>query len=98
MFDNTKPRSENSGLVQASHDFSGAESLSVTIMEAVACAQGTEIENLDQQLFDVVDPDALDRLFRPTDTTTYEAEVRFVIDDSAVVIRNTGDVFVRPLD
>jgi|AntRauTorcE11898_2_1112593.scaffolds.fasta_scaffold57694_2 hypothetical protein len=98
MFDDTKPESDNSGLVQARHDFAGTESLSVTIMEAVASAQGTDTENLEQRLFDVVDPDALDRLFRPTDATTYEAEVRFVIAENAVVIRNTGDVFVRPLN
>lgn len=98
MFDDTKPEKEDYGLVQATHDFSGTGSLSVTIMEAVACAQDTDTENLDQKLFNVVDPDALDRLFEPTDDTVYEAKIRFVIEDSAVVIRNTGDVFVRPLD
>ncbi|MEF8785617.1 MAG: HalOD1 output domain-containing protein [Haloarculaceae archaeon] len=98
MFDDTEPESDAGGLVKASHDFAGVESLSVTIIEAVACAQDTDTENLEQQLFDVVDPDALDQLFGPTDPTTYEAEVRFVIDDNAVVIRNTGDVFVRALD
>lgn len=98
MFDNTRPETGNGALVQATHDFSDSESLSVTIMEAVACAQDTDTEDLEQKLFDVIDPDALDRLFGPTDVTTYEAEVQFVIEDSAVVIRNTGDVFVRPLD
>lgn len=98
MYDDTKPESNNSGLVRASYDPEETESLSVTIVEAVAKAKGISAENLDDRLFDVVDPDALDRLFRPTDAMTNEAEVRFIIDNHAVVIQNTGDVFVRPLE
>ncbi len=98
MFDDTKSETDDCRLVQATHDFSGSGSLSVTIMEAVACAQDTSTDSMEQKLFDVIDPDALDCLFGPTDDIVYEAKVRFVIEDSAVVIRNTGDVFVRPLD
>ena len=98
MFDDTRPETDDGGLVTATFDPNGAESLSVTITEAVACANGVASDELDVRLFDAIDPDALERLFGPTDRSESEAEVRFHIDGNAVVVRNTGDVFVRPVE
>lgn len=98
MFDDTAPETDDGGLVTATFDPNGAESLSVTITEAVACAKGIASDELESRLFDAVDPDALDRLFGPTDRSTHQAEVRFHIDGTSVVVRNTGDIFVRSLE
>jgi len=98
MYDNTTPETDDGGFVTATYDPDGAESLSVTVTEAVACAEGIASDELETRLFDAIDPDALERLFRPTDCTTHEAEVRFLVDGNSVVVRNTGDVFVRPVE
>jgi hypothetical protein len=98
MFDDTTPEADDGGLVTATVDPDGAESLSVTITEAVARAKGVASDELDARLFDAIDPDALERLFDPTDRSTHEAEVRFHIDGNSVVVQNTGDIFVRPLE
>ena len=66
MFDDTRPETKDSGLVTATFDPNGAESLSVTITEAVACANGVASDELEVRLFDAIDPDALDCLFAPT--------------------------------
>ena len=98
MFDDTTPETDESGFVRAKYNPDGTESLSVTIAEAVARSKGAPIDDLGVRLFETLDPDAIDRLFAPTDTATPEAEIRFVAAGRTVVVRNTGDVFVRPLD
>lgn len=98
MFDDTRPGTESGGIVRTRYDPDGPESLAVTVTEAVARAEGVSADRLDARLFDAVDPDALDRLFGPTDADTAEAEVRFSLVDNTVVVRNTGEVFVRAVD
>jgi hypothetical protein len=98
MFDDSTSGTDDSALVTATFDPSEPESLSVTLTEALACANGVQPDELDVRLFDAIDPDALQRLFDPTDRSTHEAEVQFHVGSNSVVVRNTGDIFVRTVE
>lgn len=73
------------------------QSMSVRVVEAVAEAQGIPPERVDPPLFEVVDPDGLDRLFADErDVTRDSGRLTFVMGDHEVTVRATGDVEVRP--
>lgn len=55
---------------------------SETVVLAVAEAKGVDPTALDDRLYDIVDPDALDRLFHTTSGTT--------ADGAAIVFRMAG--------
>ncbi|WP_435345277.1 HalOD1 output domain-containing protein [Haloarchaeobius sp. HRN-SO-5] len=84
------------------------ERLSEGVVDAVATALGcepgpmgdcTDDEVLDP-LYSVVDPDALDALFRPTgrDTQRTEGQVTFPYHGHEVTAHSDGHVSVEPLD
>jgi hypothetical protein len=94
MYENASLDARARGVERASYDPEAGESLVVTIADAVARAEGVSVENLRPRVFDVVDPDALERLFDPASETDLEAEVSFQMAGHTVVVRNTGDVLV----
>jgi len=49
----------------AQHDFEGPSKLSTTVVHAVAEVANVDITDTESTLFQHVDPDALDQLFRP---------------------------------
>lgn len=67
------------------------DSPSLRVVDALAAATGTDPLDL-EPLYHVVDPEALDRLFR-TDSSV-SACVRFEYDDHAVTVRSDGTVTV----
>lgn len=60
---------------------------STAVVEAVAAHEGTDAERLDPPLNDVVDPDALDRLFDGRET---DARVTFRYRGHEVVVAADG--------
>jgi preprotein translocase subunit SecD len=97
MYENATLDTRATGVERASYDPEG-ESLVVTIADAVARAEGVSVEDLRPRVVDVVDPDALERLFGPASETDLEAEVSFQMADHTVVVRNTGEVLVTQTD
>ncbi len=76
---------------------SDVDELSLTIVEAVADAEGVAPEELVPPLYSVVDPDALDQMFLPTPTDgRLDGEVTFWYQDYRVTA--CGDGFVRVED
>lgn len=70
--------------------------VSETVVTAVAEATGVDPVDLDP-LYDVVDPDALDQIFRSTGTSPPNSmEVRFSMAGCHVVVRGDGEVVVTP--
>lgn len=67
-------------------------SVSHRVVEAVANEEGIPPHDLDQPLNEVVDPDALDDLFRADGTIE---TVEFSYHGYAVVVRGAGRVAVR---
>lgn len=70
--------------------------MSEAVVMAVADAKGTAPTDLDTQLYEVVDPDALDGLFRPkTDgTPRIGGQVEFTMDGLAVTVDDDATVTV----
>jgi hypothetical protein len=97
MYENVTLDARATGVERASYDPETGESLVVTIADAVARAEGVSVEDRGARVFDVVDPDALERLFDPASETDLEAEVSFRLAGYTVVVRNTGDVLVTQL-
>ena len=67
------------------------------IVEAVAEAQGTSPLDLEPPLYDVVDPDALER-FLGDDSRDVRGLARFSYAGCEVTVDDSGTVFVEPRD
>lgn len=68
----------------------GAHDLSTAVITTVADAEGTDPSDLPQPLHDVIDPDALDQLFR--DRPAADGHVRFRFHGYDVTARSDGTV------
>ena len=74
----------------------GGRSVSTVVVEAVAESMGVSPLELDPPLHRVVDPDALDDLFRPSRAATESPRVSFTYAGHEVTVHGRGDVEVRP--
>lgn len=74
---------------------SPGEPLSETIVRAVADTLGVEPIDLDDRISDCIDPDALDRLFRPG-TPGPDGLVVFSMAGCRVEVEGTRSVLVTP--
>ena len=74
---------------------SSGKTLAVAIVEEIAAASGTEPAALDVQLFDYIDPEALNSLHdhaaRKNESTW---ELQFDVEDVEVTIRSDGRITV----
>lgn len=68
-----------------------SSSLSEPVMEAIAAAENVEPGEVSTPLYDVIDPDALDALFRDTN-----GSVTFTYRDYEVTVDDSGHVAVLP--
>ena len=80
------------------------EQLSRAVLEAVSQASGRAVVSLGEEdvetlppLFDAVDPEALDSLFRPEDDELTAGCVSFTYFDYEVVVESTGTISVAPV-
>ena len=71
-------------------------SLSETVLEAVEAFEEVDVARSDFVLFDAIDPDALDRLFRSD--ADANVVVEFTVDDIRVTLLGDGGVDVRVSD
>lgn len=75
--------------------------MSVRVVEAVAEAKGlSSVSELDACLYDVIEPDSLDRLFGPTDTGGFRGVgmVAFEVAGHEVIVESDGTILVEPLE
>lgn len=74
------------------------EEISAKVVEAVAAAKGIEPTALDTRLYEIIDPDALDAIFRPKadGTPRIGGKITFTMDGCRVAIHNDGNVDVTP--
>ncbi len=88
---------ENGDAYRTSHDFGTPGSVSITVVETVSAVL-EESPGTVEPLYDVVDPDALDDLFRPKadGTPRVRGAVTFTLDGCEVTVEGTGDVLVVP--
>lgn len=78
--------------------FPGEGELTTTIVEAVAEATGIDPLKLDTRLYDVVDPDGLEQVFRKRGDGTIRTggELTFTIAECEVTVYSEGRVVVTP--
>jgi|GEM_PF-2544921 len=69
------------------------KSLSTAILAAIEEQKGRDLSMTDFQLYDDIDPDALDNLFQ--EDSTSNTTVRFDTDDVTVTLWGDGGVEIR---
>ena len=77
------------------HEWDSSEQVSTTIIEAVAAVTDTPPTEIDPRLYDILDPDALDRLFQPTKNRSRRrrsGQVTIPIDDCTVTVHADGNI------
>lgn len=86
------------GVYRVQHDLTGPQSLSTTVTVAVADVAGVEPSDIPEQLYDVVDPEALDKLFEPRDDGVARrgGRLSFSLYGHHVTIRGDGTITVQP--
>lgn len=72
-----------------------AETISTAIVEALADAADEDPTEFDFQVYDAVDFDALDALYRHAQRTGGSWELEFAVGEFEVVARSDGRVSVR---
>lgn len=75
------------------------QSASEALVEAVATERGEDPTTLEPPLHDLVDPDALDALFRGRESVPPfpDGHVAFTMAGCRVVVHSTGEIDVTPL-
>ena len=80
------------------HELGTDRSLSTTVTMAVADVAGVEPSDIPEQLYDVIDPEALDALFEPKDSGAPRrgGRLTFSLYGHHVTVRGNGSVTVQP--
>lgn len=81
-------------------DTGSVDAPSTAVIEAIAAYHGTEPTDLDQPLYEVIDPDALDALFANAGTVDRPAPdlVAFSYDGCRVQVFRDGSIDLSPVD
>ncbi|WP_255196772.1 HalOD1 output domain-containing protein [Halorarius litoreus] len=72
----------------------GTEPLSTHVAEAVARAEGVDVTELDEDLYDAIDGDALETLYRHTQRTGASWRLNFETAGWQVVVSSDGTVAI----
>lgn len=81
------------------HDFDGVADLTTTVVHAISDVTGVDPTDAGFRLYDHVDPDALNNLFRPGsgDSGRNQATLSFNVWEYQVSIEGDGRITVVPL-
>ncbi|SFB80188.1 hypothetical protein SAMN05444422_10288 [Halobiforma haloterrestris] len=100
MHERTPPASQPRPpeVYRVTHDPDGPATLSTTVVHALADCMGVDPTDGRISLYEAVDPDALDKLFRPRydGTARTRGQVSFVVSGYRVTIEADGDVVIEP--
>lgn len=77
------------------HDPTGETALSTSVLVALDSIPGFDLENSDTVIFDHVDLDALDELFRPVSGGRRTGRVTFPVDGYEVTATADGEITIR---
>lgn len=77
------------------HDFESPYSLGTSVVMLIEAVEETEVRAV-TPLYDAIDSEALDRLFRPRRRThRNDGSVRFVLGDYEITVFADGDIELR---
>lgn len=93
----TRPRPEQRYVTY--HDFDGAADLTTSVVHAISDVTGVDPTDAGFRLYDHVDPDALNNLFRQRsdDAPRNRATLSFTVWEYRVSIEGSGRITVLPL-
>lgn len=92
----TTDSTANDGTYRTNHDSGAGRRLSTSIVLAVSAALDTDPLDLEPQLYDVLDPDALDSLFSAESSGSEPRRVSFSIAECNVTVKSDGQICVKP--
>lgn len=75
-----------------------APELSTTLVHALSDATGVDVRQCESSLYEAVDPEALDRLFRPVGdgSTRDSGHVAFLVSGYRVTVYHMGHIVIDP--
>lgn len=78
------------------HDFSGPADLTTTLVHAISDVTGVDVRHAEEALYEHVDPDALDALFKPTadGNPRTSGQFTFSIWGHQLTISGTGQIAI----
>lgn len=82
---------------RSQHDIHGGQELSTSVLMALDTLPEYDVESGDAIVFDNVDLDALDEIFRPVEGTSRSGHVTFVTGDYEVTAGADGEITIREL-
>jgi len=80
------------------HDFNGPAELTTTLAHALSDISGVDVTDTGFTLYDYIDPDALDRLFKPRDGNAQRVNgmLSFVVWGYQVTVYGDGQIAIVP--
>jgi hypothetical protein len=86
------------GPYYAHHDFDGPAKLSTTLIHTLSEVASIDATDTESSLFQHVDPDALDRIFKPVSPEAPRANghVSFVVWGYNVTVYSNGQIVISP--
>jgi len=92
------PQPPSRAIYRAVHDPDGPATLSTTVVHALADCMGLDPTDGRVSLYDAIDPDALDAIFRPKydGTPRTGGHISFVVEDHYVTVTADGEITVEP--
>jgi len=97
-YTHSSSRESSRALYRAVHDPDGPATLSTTVVHALADCMGKDPTTGRISLYDAVDPDALNSIFRPRydGTPRTGGRLSFVVDDHRVTVSGDGEILIEP--
>ena len=91
-------QSRSPSVYRATHDPNGPATLSTTVIHALADCMGTDVTDGYVSLYDTIDPEALDRLFRPRHDGCPRngGSLSFTVRDHYVTVSSDGEILIEP--
>lgn len=90
-------RRSEAGTYHAHYDPDSSAGIEVTLVHALADVMNVDVTEVEFTLSDVIDPDALDRIFDPiSDTDAPPAHLAFDANGYRVTVYSTGEIVITP--
>jgi hypothetical protein len=88
----------NTGTYFVKHDFDGPAELTTTLAHALSDISGVDVTDTGFTLYDYIDPDALDSLFKPRDdgVQAVNGMLTFTVWGHQVTVYSDGQIAIVP--
>ena len=94
----TRHRVRNAQTYFVKHDFEGPAKLTTTLIHALSDVVGCDVSDSEFTLYNYVDPDALNHLFKPKEDGTLRTNghLTFTVQGHLVTVYSDGQIAIVP--